>query len=85
MTINTIPFGYDAGAVDRIQEHVDRIDEQHSKEMFSKKQLLDLLDEIDKQIFDFYQDGNGWYGGDEYQIKTDTNDRVRQRLLTNEV
>ena len=85
MTINTIPFGYDAGAVDRIQEHVDRIAEQHSKEMFSKKQLLDLLDKIDKQIFDFYQDEDGWYGGDEYQIKTDTIDRVRQRLLTNEV
>ena len=85
MTINTIPFGYDAGAVDRIQEHVDRIAEQHSKEMFSKKQLLNLLDDIDKQIFDFYQDEDGWFGGDEYHIKKDTIDRVRQRLLRNEV
>ena len=85
MELKTIPFGYDDGAADRIQEHVDRIAEQHSKEMFSKKQLLDLLDDIDERIFDFYQDKDGWFGGDEYHIKKDTIDRVRQRLLRNEL
>ena len=83
MTINTIPFGYDAGAVDRIQEHVDRIAEQHSKEMFSKKQLLDLLDDIDKQIHDPDQYIEGPTKRD--LIKQSAVDLVRQRLLRNEV
>ena len=83
MTINTIPFGYDAGAVDRIQEHVDRIAEQHSKEMFSKKQLLDLLDDIDKQIHDPDQYIEGPTKRD--LIKQSAVDLVRQRLLRNEL
>ena len=83
MTINTIPFGYDAGAVDRIQEHVDRIAEQHSKEMFSKKQLLDLLDDIDKQIHDPDQYIEGPTKRD--LIKQSAVDLVRQRLLRNEI
>ena len=84
MTTNTIPFGYDAGAVDRIQEHVDRIAEQHSKEMFSKKQLLDLLDEIDNGIEEIYLDKDGWATdrGPAMQVAID---RVRQRLLRNEL
>ncbi len=77
--VNSIPFGYDEGAADRIKEHVDRIAEQHSKEMFSKKQLLDLLDEIEDGFL--------------HESDLDTNllafvlaiDRVRQRLLKNEL
>ena len=83
MELKTIPFGYDAGAADRIQEHVDRINEQHSKEMFSKKQLLDLLDEIDKQIYDPDQYIEGPTKGD--LIKQSGVDLVRQRLLRNEL
>ena len=81
MTINTIPFGYDAGAADRIQEHVDRINEQHSKEMFSKKQLLDLLDEVEDR---FLQESNS---KTEFTPVDFMNamDRVRQRLLRNEL
>ena len=77
--VNSIPFGYDEGAADRIKEHVDRIAEQHSKEMFSKKQLLDLLEEIEDGFL--------------HESDLDTNllafvlaiDRVRQRLLKNEL
>jgi hypothetical protein len=73
--VNSIPFGYDEGAADRIKEHVARIAEQHSKEMFSKKQLLDLLDEIEDGLL--------------HESNHDTNvlaiDRVRQRLLKNEL
>jgi len=83
MTINTIPFGYDENAADRIQEHVDRINEQHSKEMFSKKQLLDLLDDIDKQIHDPDQYIEGPTERD--LIKQSVVDLVRQRLLRNEL
>ena len=81
--MKTIPFGYDAGAADRIQEHVDRIAEQHSKEMFSKKQLLDLLDDIDKQIHDPDQYIEGPTKRD--LIKQSAVDLVRQRLLRNEL
>lgn len=83
MELKTIPFGYDAGAADRIQKHVDRINEQHSKEMFSKKQLLDLLDEIDKQIYDPDQYIEGPTKRD--LIKQSAVDLVRQRLLRNEL
>ena len=83
MELKTIPFGYDAGAADRIQEHVDRIAEQHSKEMFSKKQLLDLLDDIDKQIHDPDQYIEGPTKRD--LIKQSAVDLVRQRLLRNEL
>ena len=81
MELKTIPFGYDAGAADRIQEHVDRINEQHSKEMFSKKQLLDLLDEVEDR---FLQGSNS---KTEFTPVDFMNaiDRVRQRLLRNEL
>mgnify|MGYP001181739154 FL=1 len=81
MTINTIPFGYDENAADRIQEHVDRINEQHSKEMFSKKQLLDLLDEVEDR---FLQGSNSKTEFTQVDFMN-AMDRVRQRLLRNEV
>jgi|TARA_Y100000310_G_C20562474_1_gene753734 hypothetical protein len=79
--VNSIPFGYDEGAADRIKEHVDRIAEQHSKEMFSKKQLLDLLDEIE----------DGFLHESDLDTKftqvdfVNAIDRIRQRLLKNEL
>ena len=79
--MKTIPFGYDAGAADRIQEHVDRINEQHSKEMFSKKQLLDLLDEVEDR---FLQGSNSKTEFTQVDFMN-AMDRVRQRLLRNEV
>lgn len=81
MELKTIPFGYDAGAADRIQEHVDRINEQHSKEMFSKKQLLDLLDEVEDR---FLQGSNSKTEFTQVDFMN-AMDRVRQRLLRNEV
>jgi len=81
MGLNTIPFGYDSGAADRIQEHVDRINEQHSKEMFSKKQLLDLLDEVEDR---FLQESNSKTEFTQVDFMN-AMDRVRQRLLRNEV
>ena len=79
--MKTIPFGYDAGAADRIQEHVDRINEQHSKEMFSKKQLLDLLDEVEDR---FLQGSNSKTEFTQVDFMN-AMDRVRQRLLGNEL
>ena len=79
--MKTIPFGYDAGAADRIQEHVDRINEQHSKEMFSKKQLLELLDEVEDR---FLQESNSKTEFTQVDFMN-AMDRVRQRLLRNEV
>jgi len=79
--MKTIPFGYDAGAADRIQEHVDRINEQHSKEMFSKKQLLDLLDEVEDR---FLQGSNSKTEFTQVDFMN-AMDRVRQRLLRNEL
>jgi len=79
--VNSIPFGYDEGAADRIKEHVARIAEQHSKEMFSKKQLLDLLDEIE----------DGFLHESDLDTKftqvdfVNAIDRIRQRLLKNEL
>ena len=81
MELKTIPFGYDAGAADRIQEHVDRINEQHSKEMFSKKQLLDLLDEVEDR---FLQGSNSKTEFTQVDFMN-AMDRVRQRLLRNEL
>ena len=81
MELKTIPFGYDAGAADRIQEHVDRINEQHSKEMFSKKQLLDLLDEVEDR---FLQGSNSKTEFTQVDF-INAIDRVRQRLLRNEL
>ena len=79
--MKTIPFGYDAGAADRIQEHVDRINEQHSKEMFSKKQLLDLLDEVEDR---FLQGSNSKTEFTQVDFMN-AKDRVRHRLLRNEL
>ena len=79
--MKTILFGYDAGAADRIQEHVDRINEQHSKEMFSKKQLLDLLDEVEDR---FLQGSNSKTEFTQVDFMN-AMDRVRQRLLRNEL
>ena len=64
-----------------IKEHVDRITEQHSKEMFSKKQLLDLLDEVEDR---FLQGSNSKTEFTQVDFMN-TMDRVRQRLLRNEL
>jgi len=76
---NAMEFGYDEGAADRIKEHVDRIAEQHSKEMFSKKQLLDLLDEIDQK------NSNCLKWDSHMRQRIIATDMIRQRLLKNEL